>query len=813
LSSSPAAAYVWSSGENTQNIRASNAGSYSLYIFDANGCKSPTSSPTIVSINPLPSAPIIAAGGFTTICPGSSVSLSSSSGINTVWSNGQTGQGINANATASFSARATDSNGCASLPSNTINVLLAPLPAKPIVTASGPTSFCIGGQITLSANYNGNLKWSTTEVLKTISVSTSGKYTVQFTDTNGCLSPLSDTTVVVVNPLPPAPIITTSGTTTICQGTELTLRTSQASIYTWSSGQNTPTIKVTNPGIYSVSIVDANGCKSPISSPITLTVNPIPATPTITANGATTFCPDKNIEITSSTGLSYKWSNSATTNTININKSGTYTVQVGDINSCFSLPSNPIIVNVFPTPAIPTITASGPLSFCEGGNVKLSSSTANAYNWSNGNTLADLNVNQSGVFSLKTTDLNGCVSQSSANTTVTVFKNPSKPVITPEGPSAFCLGGSVILTTLPQANYDWSNGGKTQKIIITATGKYAVKITDINGCFSSASDSIAVSVSSLPIKPTILADGPTTFCEGRSVVLTSSIETGYRWSNGATTQSITVTTPGNFSLRSINASGCASPVSESIVTTTNTAPPPPTVTSQGPLIFCDGGSVVLCVNSTTPNFTSKWSNNETTTCITAKKAGEYTAFVTDTKGCSSINSNSIKIITQVLPSIPVITQIGTYTLEAQGAIKGEEYRWELDGAEQAALKGSIIKAAKEGSYTVKTRLTYTFGTTMIQCFSAPSDPFKFNYNLNDVGVELYPNPNPTGVFTLESREDLTNAEVIVYSVLGHELYRTQIQSLNERKTLDLSNLPIELYIVKIKTATGFSASKKIYIVK
>ncbi len=806
--------FTWSTGTASPSINVSTAGSYSVTARNIYGCTA-VSAPVVVSsfTTTPPTAPVITASGATTICLGNTVSLSASSGPNSVWSNGQTGQSITVTTAGSYTVKGIDINGCASPSSVATTVTTTPAPTKPTITASGATSFCIGNQVTLTANYNSGIKWNTNETTKSITVNSSGKFALSYTDPSGCVSAPSDTLKVTVNALPSAPIITPDGPTTFCQGTDVKLTASPAAAYVWSSGENTQAIRAANVGTYSVYILDANGCKSSSSSPISVVINPLPNTPTITTNGAaTTFCPDKSVSISSTPGLSYRWSNNASSQNISTNQSGTYTVKVGDVNGCFSFPSNPIIVNVYPVPAVPVISASGPISFCAGGSVKLGTNqAANSYAWNNGTSTREFNVNQSGSFSVKTTDANGCVSAESATTNVTVFNNPQKPQITPEGPSAFCLGGNVVLTTPSQASYQWSNGGNTQKITIVSTGKYTVKITDSNGCISPLSDTISVSVSSLPPKPTIAVDGPTTFCEGKSVTLTSSLETGYRWSNGASTQSITVSNAGTYSLQTLNGSGCLSPVSASVQTITNNAPPPPTITSQGSLVFCEGNSVTLCANSTTPNFTTKWFNGESTNCITATKTGDYTAVVTDTKGCNSIPSNVLRVFTQVLPSKPIITQVGAYTLEAQGAIRGEEYRWELENVEQTALKQAIIKANKEGNYTVKTRLTYTLGTTVLQCFSAASAPFKFGYQAFDQGLEIHPNPNTTGIFTVEAKDDLVDADVIVFSMLGHELYRTNVQLFNDRKVIDLSNLPIGMYIVQAKNKGGFKLSKRVLI--
>ena len=132
------------------------------------------------------------------------------------------------------------------------------------------------------------------------------------------------------------------------------------------------------------------------------------------------------------------------------------------------------------------------------------------------------------------------------------------PTITAGGPTTFCAGGSVTLTSSPRTTYLWSNGATTPSINVTTSGSYTVKVTNASGCLSAPSAATIVTVNALPATPTITAGGPTTFCAGGSVTLTSSPEATYLWSNGATTQSINITTAGSYSVRVKNASGCQS---------------------------------------------------------------------------------------------------------------------------------------------------------------------------------------------------------------------------------------------------------------
>jgi hypothetical protein len=128
---------------------------------------------------------------------------------------------------------------------------------------------------------------------------------------------------------------------------------------------------------------------------------------------------------------------------------------------------------------------------------------------------------------VKVTSISGCQSAASVATVVTVNALPGTPTITADGPTTFCAGGSVTLTSSAETTYLWSNGETTSNINITTTGNYIVTVTNANGCQSVPSLATAVTVNALPLTPTITADGPTTFCEGSSVTLSSSAGSTY----------------------------------------------------------------------------------------------------------------------------------------------------------------------------------------------------------------------------------------------------------------------------------------------
>lgn len=141
-----------------------------------------------------------------------------------------------------------------------------------------------------------------------------------------------------------------------------------------------------------------------------------------------------------------------------------------------------------------------------------------------------------------------------ASDPVTINVNPNaKPTITYANLTA-CEGDSVKLTASNGASYLWSNGETTKEIYVSTPGQYSVTVTNTFGC-SNVSDSVDVKIIPNPM-PTISSDNGNNLCEGETTTLTASEGQFYKWSNGETTRSITVSTPGTYFVVVTNTNGC-----------------------------------------------------------------------------------------------------------------------------------------------------------------------------------------------------------------------------------------------------------------
>jgi len=143
---------------------------------------------------------------------------------------------------------------------------------KPVINPSGSLSFCEGGSAILSAPAGfSQYKWSSGEITQQILVSNSGKFAVQTGD-GTCLSPSSDSVTVTSVAALPKPVVTITGSTTICGTGSVDLTGPDNVTYAWSTGATTKTITVSTTGVYFLIVKSGSNCPSLPSDPVAVSV-------------------------------------------------------------------------------------------------------------------------------------------------------------------------------------------------------------------------------------------------------------------------------------------------------------------------------------------------------------------------------------------------------------------------------------------------------------------------------------------------------------------------------------------------------------
>ncbi|MCY7352526.1 MAG: T9SS type A sorting domain-containing protein [Cytophagaceae bacterium] len=506
------------------------------------------------------------------------------------------------------------------------------------------------------------------------------------------------------------------------------------------------------------------------------------------------------------------WSNGQTGSSISVGR-GLYYGRVRDGSGNILL-TQPVFVPQ------PTINPKSATEFCQGGSVTLEADAVGGVNWSNGANTQSISATTSGTYTVSFRDQNGCTLNNSV--AVTVNPLPNKPRIAALSDTVFCQGGTVVLRSVDNVSYAWSTGANTRDITVATSGRFQVSVIDAKGCRSPASDQLSVRVNPNPVKPTISAGGPTTFCADESVLLTStaSDSANYVWSPnpvGVRTRSIRINQTGAYSVRTYNRFGCVSVPSDPVSVRVNALPPRPLVAVSGPLDFCQGvGSVTLCTNNPLQTAWTEASDSlvvlANTACFVAKETGRYRVRITDANGCKNFSIASV-VNAKPRPGKPLVERIGTYTLRAEGTPPGQAYRWVLNSKDTLSSKyyTQIIKTPSEGVYTAIARITYTDVRPALTCFSDPSERTDASVVIfpDNAGLSVYPNPSLDGNLTIETQENWEGAFVSIWTLSGQLLFQEQVNVFDERKFVRMGPQP-GLFLLRVKS-DRFNVTKRILV--
>jgi predicted outer membrane repeat protein len=333
----------WSNGASGEQIHAG-PGTYSARLINAAGCTGAWSDPVVVSAASQPPQPSVTTNGSLQLCAnsGQSVTLSGPAGqAEYLWSNGATIRTIVVDTAGTFTLTVTNASGCSSVPSQPVDVVVHPQPPTPQLTLANDTAVCPGNTITIGTAQPAHAyQWSNGANTPSITVGVAGQYHLRILDALGCISLRSDTVQLTVHTVV-IPAITADGPLVLCAG-DLVILTAQQSFatYAWSNGATTPAITVSDPGTYSVAVVDANGCASSSSS-VSVVVNPLPPVPVITSNVVASGA--LNLRVPFIAGASYVWYNDGVpfpnptgNNLYGVTQVGPFVVTVTTVAGCSS---------------------------------------------------------------------------------------------------------------------------------------------------------------------------------------------------------------------------------------------------------------------------------------------------------------------------------------------------------------------------------------------------------------------------------------------------------------------------------------------
>lgn len=336
----------------------------------------------------------------------------------------------------------------------------------------------------------------------------------------------------------------------------------------------------------------------------------------------------------------------------------TYYVRVYDYSGAANPPTTTTfticVTTPCQTPSTPTIN--GSTTLCYGNNTILSISSPCSgctYAWSNGATGTQTTISAGGTYQVTAT--NNCGTAASAAHTVTVIQ--LAPTISNLS-NSYCLSGTdVTLTGSPSGGTfsgDIINSNTFSPSTAGVGTHYITYTVSANGCTDSVMQSTMVS--STP-QVQITTNGNTTFCQGDSVTLTATQGDTYAWSNTLTTQAITISQSGSYTVTVTNPAGCTAsvPSNNTISVTVNPLPIAMAGNNQT-LILSPGNTVTIggspTANGGTPPYTYLWSpatglNSSTASNPVVSNINDttnYAVLVTDANGCTASGNTQVATI-------------------------------------------------------------------------------------------------------------------------------------------------------------------------
>lgn len=486
------ASWLWSSGESTQTI-TKGAGTYSVSVTDANGCKD---SDTIAVLSVAKPNPNVLVDVQT--CPNGNVNFDISSFDNGngpytyKWDNNTTAATLsitNISLGSTHYVDVTDKYGCTGRDSANITVK-SNLAVQ--ITGTPDTTMCAGSSITLASNYNTaggyNLSWSTGSTSDNITVSSAGLITLTVDDGNGCTG--SDAMNIVVNAAPNMSLVPT--TASICSGDAASLGYNYGAGYTylWTPGNaTTALLSATSGGTYKVKVTNAKGCVSDTDVVVTAHSKPL-----INIGSNVSACSGQTITLqdaSGQTGVTYKWTKVstgnttvATTPTLQITTTDTYQLLVTDAFNCTNAQA---IDAVFATtPSVNLINGLDSATICGTETLNLNAGNAGAgitYSWTPGGAATQtITVANTGDYRVIVSNGNCSDTDMVHVESVVLPQNVLSDALLAIDPN-YCFVEEKLGVTLSAMGADgktyhylWSTGETTPQINITKGGTYLVNV-------------------------------------------------------------------------------------------------------------------------------------------------------------------------------------------------------------------------------------------------------------------------------------------------------------------------------------------------
>ncbi|MCF8458058.1 MAG: hypothetical protein K9H62_19165, partial [Bacteroidales bacterium] len=366
------------------------------------------------------------------------------------------------------------------------------------------------------------------------------------------------------------------------------------------------------------------------------------------------------------------------------------------------------------------------------------------YNWTNSATTEDLTSLAAGPYAVTVTDANGCSASAGF-----ILSQTSPISVNLSGADVTCFGGNdgslstYISGGTHPLTFIWSNGSTTSTNTNLIAGLYCVTVSDSNSCEASACSTV---IQPNEIILNLTTTDPLCYGDENGSILSSVngaiAPLSYAWSNGASVENLNNLSAGTYDLSLTDANSCLQTGTE-IITDPALLDYSAVVSNFGgyslSVYGASDGSIDLSVAGGVQPYTFLWSNGSTLEDLSNLSAGTYQLTLTDNNACFVIASFTLD---EPDPSNPLTASYttgaiscfgicdGSIELSVSGGLSPYTYQWSNGASE------SMLDQLCGGNYAV---------TIFDSNVTAP-EPEVFSWSFSNTGVNhsiLIPNNSIT----------------------------------------------------------------------
>jgi len=409
---------------------------------------------------------------------------------------------------------------------------------------------------------------------------------------------------------------------------------------------------------------------------------------------------------------------------------------------------------------------------------------------------------------------NTCASPRTA--VVATIKDVPTATLTPDGDINLCAGETQTLTASGSAGaYIWLRnntvvtGQNSNTLAVTQAAPYNVIVTGGNGC----TDTSAVANIIVVPKPVVNLGNDTAVCGNETLQLNAANPGAtYEWSNNSTTQTIEVTTPGQYAVTVTDNFNCVTRDTINIIHLAF-----PVVDLGADTVICP--SRPLTLDAANAGAAYAWNDGSATQTISVNQEGTYSVIVTNTASCVGTDTINVTLVAPIVNNgfdfEPLFNiQPGRVRFTPIDLNPNYTYSWDFgDGftANDAVTEHDYMTT---GNYVVK--LTVSDGCAeSTETLEIYVDRYTSvtRVKATDLVVKLYPNPTSSVLnVALESENTYIN-KLSIFNMIGQEVTTIVPQTKNtKQQSIQLNNLASGAYLIKIETDKG-TVNRKFEFVK